>query len=187
MCDAGGHLADRREALLEASVPLEAAQIGHVLKGKQIPHATIREGQRRDRQAQVDRPVVGHAVLAIETQAAGFGQGSETGAHVWRQLQHRHDIPADHGVSREPCDRRGCTIEGQDAAVFVSGRQAAQQAVDDVFVERAEVGHLIRRALEADAGRAKPFGEGPAEERDGKEPEEIDGDGVLRETGRGKI
>ena len=88
------------------------------------------------------------------------------------------------GRERHAGDRLGGAVERQDALRRVGRRQAARQAVDDVLVERLQVGDLGRRLLEPRAGRPQAVGERAAEQRDGEEPEHVQRDRVLRDRPR---
>ncbi len=94
------------------------------------------------------------------------------------------DRPADHRRGRAAGDVLGRAIERQDPAGVVRGRQPARQAVDDVLIERLQVGDLVGRLLEPRPGRPDAIGERSAEQRDREEPERVEEVGVLRDRPR---
>ena len=97
-----------------------------------------------------------------------------------RQLQHVADRPADRRPERHAGDRLGGAIERQDPLRRIGRGQPARQAVDDVLIERLQVGDLRRRLLEPGAGRPQAVGERAAQQRDGEEAEHVQRDRTAR-------
>ena len=108
----------------------------------------------------------------------------KAGEELGRQLQHFADRTAHGGLERHAGDRFRGAIERQNALVGIGGRQAARQAVDDVLVERLQVGDLGRGLLELHARRPQAVRQRAAEERGGEEPEQVERDRVLRDRPR---
>ena len=95
--DAGGHLADRREPLLNRRVALELLDRGDVLEGEQQPGASARRLQVRRGQADLDlAAAVGRPVAELVAARALRPQVAlDRGHHRARQLQHVVDAAAD--------------------------------------------------------------------------------------------
>ena len=100
---------------------------------------------------------------------------------------HVGDRTADHRLERQAGDRFGGVIERQDALRGIGRQQTARQAVDDVLVQRLQIGDLRRGALEPRAGRSHALGQRSAEQRDGEEPEQVQRDDVLRHRARWQL
>ena len=99
--------------------------------------------------------------------------------HRRRQLQHVGDAAADRGVARHAGDRFGAAVERQNPQRLVGGGEAARQAVDDVLVQRLQVGDLGRRLFELGARRAQALGERAAKQRDREEAEDVQRHGIA--------
>ena len=68
VCDAGGHLADRRETLPQPRLTLQPLHRGDVLEHKQVSGAPVRKGNGRDGQAEIDEPSIAQLVDEIDAQ-----------------------------------------------------------------------------------------------------------------------
>ena len=174
--DAGRHLADGREPLLDPRIALELLDVGHVLERHEKPGAPAGRLEMRRAQADVDlASPIGRSVAELEaagparrsaphraaaTSGAGNCSTSATGRPTAR-------------LERQAGDGFGGAVEGQDPLQPIGGRQAARQAVDDVLIERLEIGDLGRGLLEPRPGRPHAVGQRAAQERDGEEAEQV--------------
>ena len=167
-----------------ARVALELLDVGHVLEGDEKPGAAAGRLEMGRAQADVDLAAsVAGPVAELEaarrrrrsgrrSSASTSGGGSCSTSAIGRPTT---------DVERQAGDRLGRVVEGEDALRRIGGGQAARQAVDDVLVERLQVGDLGRRLLEPRAGRPHALGERAAQQRDREEPEHVQRDGVLRD------
>ena len=104
-----------------------------------------------------------------------------------RHLQELGGIDANRFGGRNPGNDRRRPIERPNPAVRIGADETAQQTVDHVLVERAEVLDLMRGILEFRARGFETLGQRLRQPRHGEEPEQIDEDGVLREAERRQI
>ena len=131
-----------------------------------------RRGRRSVRYARSTRR------LRVSASVASAG-GNATAAAARRRRRGRSACAGGRPVIAE-----ARAVEREDAAVGVGGDQAAQQAVDDVLVERAQILDLVTTRPPGGAGRAQALGQRPGQQRDGEEAEQVDGHRVLREARR---
>ena len=68
--DAGGHLADGRQTLLQLRIALEPLALGHVLERVEIAAPAVGQRQLRDAQAEIDDAIVRPLVLDVGALAA---------------------------------------------------------------------------------------------------------------------
>ena len=108
---------------------------------------------RGQAELEVAAPVAGPVPELVAARAVAAEVRLDRLHHRRRQLQHVVDRPADGRAERQAGDRLRRAVEGEDALAGIGGRQAARQAVDDVLVERLQVGDLARGLLEPRAGR----------------------------------
>ena len=66
----------------------------------------------------------------------------------------------------------------------IGRREPAREAVDDVLVERLQVGDLARRPLEPRAGALQPIGKRAAEKGDREEQEDVEARRVRHDAER---
>ena len=154
--DAGGHLADGRQALLQARVAFELLDVGDVLEREEV----ARRARRASRRYAMLRPISmcwparmswrfhpprrgRRRVRATSAPTASSGMLSTSA--IGRP---------DHRRGRAAGDVLGRAVERQNPAGVVGGRQPARQAVDDVLIERLQIGDLARRLFEPRAGRS---------------------------------
>ena len=187
MGDPGGHLADRREPLLQPRIALQPPELGHVLEREQVPVPLAGEPDHRHHQPDVEQAPVAVAVLEVHAQAARLGQRGQLRADRRRQLQDLADVLAGGLTDRHTGNRGRGLVERQHAPLDVRRHQPAQEAVDDVLVVGAEVRHLVRRHGQPRIGGPKPFRQRPRQQRDGEEPEQVDPHRVLREAPGGQL
>ena len=131
--------------------------LGDVLEREQEPGAAARRLEVRRAQADVDlaAPSAGavagtrgaRALAAVRPWSKRIASAGAAAAARRRSAGRRRD------AERQAGDRLGGAVERQDALRRIGRRQAARQAVDDVLVERLQVGDLGRRLLEPGAGR----------------------------------
>ena len=179
--DPGRHLTDRGEPLLDLRIALELLDAGDVLEGEEQPGAAARRLEVRRRKADLELAAVAGAVAELMTPRALHPQVRlNRFHHRTGQLQHLVDRPADRAAKRHAGDRLGAAVEGADAQRRVGRDQAARQAVDDVLVQRLQIGDLGRRLLEARPRRAQAVGKRAAEQGDGEEPEDVERHGIAR-------
>src|SRR5688572_30190607 len=98
----------------------------------------------------------------------------ELAGHVRRQFEHVFEPAPDHRERGMTGDRLGGTIEREYSSLPIGCCQAARQAVDDVLVERLEVGDLARRAFETGTCTLQAIGERPAEKRDREKQKNVE-------------
>src|SRR5688572_12657581 len=159
--DARSHLAYGHEPLLQAGVALETPDIGHVLEREQIPGPAVWKRQGRRRQADVQEAAVAGPELDVRPQAPRHTERGELRAKRRWQLHHFARVATDCLLRRDRRDDRRGAVEGEDLQFGVGRHDPAQQAVDHVLVERAQVFDLVRRVLEARAGLSKAFRQRP--------------------------
>ena len=172
--DAGGHLADRGEPLLQPRVALELLDVGDVLEREQQarraarrlagcvavrPDLDLRGRRQCDSGLSTRRPRRVRALLVSSTARCG---GSCSTSAIGRPTTDSDGMPVIASAAR---------LNVRIAALSIGRRQAARQAVDDVLVERLQVGDLVRRVLEPRAGALQPLGQRAAQQRDREEAE----------------
>ena len=117
--DAGRHLADRGQPLLQPRVPLEALEIGDVLEGEQVSARALGKLQGRNRQPDVDGAAAGGADTRVSMRGvrALADAGSAAGS-VSRQLQDVADVACRARPSTASAgDRRRRAVEREHAAL----------------------------------------------------------------------
>ena len=102
--DAGRHLTDRRQALLQPRVLLEPLDVGDVLERVEIAARSVGQRQRRDAQAEIDRRAVGALIHDSRCACCGPAPGPATG---WRQT------PAAAAAHRPPARRSATRRRGR--------------------------------------------------------------------------
>ena len=170
---------------LQPRIALEFLDVGDILKREQQARIAARCLKRRGREPELDLPAVARAVGRLDAAAPRrIGKMRQLVGHVRRQLQHLFEAPADHRERGMAGNRLGGAIERQDPALTVGRRQTARQTVDDVLVERLQVGNLARRALESGARALQSIGERAAEKRDREKQEDVQAGGVRHDARR---
>ena len=188
--DAGGHLAYRRQPLLNPRLALLTPDFRDVLEREDEPDLAARRRQDRGADAELDLP----AVAALERifdarqlrprlrlarpplhRSARFA-GTEHVGELARQLQDLGGVTLDRRRRRDAGDRRRGPVEAQDPAVDVGRRQAAGQAAMTCWPNAWRVGDLVRRLLERRAGPPQALGEVAAQRRHRHEAEDVQAD-----------
>ena len=163
--DAGRHLTDGREPLLQARLPLQPLEVRDVLEGEQVSARALGKLERRNRQADVDG--ASRRRRGTRPRCAAFARSPTVPAGrldpVAAAARRGRRVPSP--PRPQPRDLRRGPIEREDAALRVGGHEPGDQGVDHMIVERPQVGDLVRRVLEARAGRSQPLGERPREQR----------------------
>ena len=182
--DAGGHLADRGEPLLHARVALELLDLGEVLERDEESRAAAGRLQSASRSGRCRSPrgrrPSGSGIRRVSRPLRSQPAFERLDERL-RKLQDFADRATDDRIGRQTGNRLGRVVERQDALRRVGGGQPARQAVDDVLVERLQVGDLGGRLLEPGPGRAHAFRQRAAQERHGEEAEQVQRDPVLRD------
>ena len=153
----------------------------------EIPISTVGKGNHRHHQADVQEAAITRPVFGIDPQAAGLDKRGQLRPDAGRQLQDFTGVMADRLLRRNAGDRGRRAIEGQHPAFGVRRHQAAQKAVNNVLVERAQVPYFVRGIHEARIGRPKVFRQGTGQQRHSRKAEQVDGHRVLGELPRRQL
>ena len=100
--DAGRHLADGGQALLQPRVALQPLELGHVLEREQVSVPAVGKRDHRRHHADVEQAPVAVAVLEVDAQAARLRERGQLRPDRRRQLQDLADVLAD-GLIRPAC------------------------------------------------------------------------------------
>ncbi len=150
MGDAGRHLADRREALLDRGVAFELLDFGDVLKREQQAGAAARgfEVRRGDADLELAAAVGAGEAELLAPPPLGAEVVMDRRLHRAGPLQHFVEAAAAADLNGMPvidsAARLNVRIRSRSSVVD----EAARQAVDDVLVQRLQIGDLVGRLLE---------------------------------------
>ena len=183
MRDPGGHLAHGREPLLRRGLTLQPPGLGDVLEHEQEPGLTTRYDEPPGAQPDLNLAAARRGEPQVRPAGVLRHRFERRFEHRW-QLEQLENSPAQNVGHPTPGDVLRRAVEGQHTPVPVRGRQTTGQALDDVLVERLEVGDLARRSSQTGVGAPESLGEIAAEDRHGQKPEDIETGHVERQRRR---
>ena len=160
--DAGRHLADRREPLLNRRVALELLDVGDVLEREEQPGAAARRLEVGRGEADVDLA----ALSAVRYQNSWRRRATFDARSLWIEAITGAESCSTSSMRRPTAAWNGTPViasaprlKVRIAQRWIGGRQPARQAVDDVLVQRLQVRDLGRRLFEPGAGGPQAVGQ----------------------------